>query len=102
AWERLGCPYDAAMARLAGDVPALLTALETFESLGARPAADRARSRLRALGVRPGLRGPRPTTRANPHGLTSRQVEILDLVAQGLTDAQVAARLQLSPKTVNH
>jgi DNA-binding CsgD family transcriptional regulator len=102
AWERLGCPYDAAMARLAGDVPALLTALQTFDSLGARPAADRARTRLRALGVRSGLRGPRPTTRANPHGLTSRQVEILDLVAQGLTDAQVAARLQLSAKTVNH
>jgi DNA-binding CsgD family transcriptional regulator len=101
-WERLGCPYDAALARLGGDVPALLSALETFESLGARPAADRARVRLKSLGVRSGLRGPRASTRINPHGLTSRQLEILDLVADGLTDAQIAARLHLSAKTVNH
>jgi DNA-binding CsgD family transcriptional regulator len=102
AWEDRACPYDAALARLAGDVPALLCALETFDSLGARPAAAIAIARLRAKGVRPGTRGPRPSTRANPHGLTGRQVEILDLVAEGLTDTQIAARLHLSAKTVNH
>lgn len=102
AWDRLGCPYDAALARLGGDVPALLSALETFESLGARPAAERARARLRSLGVRSGARGPRPSTRANPHGLTGRQLEILELLGEGLTDPQLAARLHISPKTANH
>jgi DNA-binding NarL/FixJ family response regulator len=102
-WERLDCPYDAAMARLlGGDVTAVLAALCTFDSLGARPLADRARARLREMGVRPGVRGPRPTTQANPYGLTSRQVEVLDLVADGLTDTQIAARLHLSAKTVNN
>jgi DNA-binding CsgD family transcriptional regulator len=36
-----------------------------------------------------------------PAGLTAREVEILRLVAQGLTDAQVAEQLVISPRTVN-
>jgi DNA-binding CsgD family transcriptional regulator len=101
-WEKRGCPYDAALARLEGDVTALIHAEQVFDSLGARPAAAIARARLRARGVRLGGRGPRSTTRANPHGLTSRQVEIFELVAGGLTDSQIAALLHLSSKTVNH
>jgi DNA-binding CsgD family transcriptional regulator len=101
-WDQRDCAYDAALARLGGDLPALLTALETFESLGARPAALITRNRLRELGHRIGSRGPRATTRSNRHGLTTRQVEIIELVAEGLTGPQIAARLHLSPKTVDH
>ncbi len=36
-----------------------------------------------------------------PNGLTAREVEVLRLVAQGLTDAQVAEQLVISPSTVN-
>lgn len=43
----------------------------------------------------------RPVTAA-PDGLTSREVEVLRLVAQGLTDAQIAERLIISPRTVNN
>ncbi len=103
AWVRLDCPYDAALAQLASDDPSALgRALETFESLGAYATAARARARLRELGVRTGQRGPRSSTRADSHGLTARQREIFDLVAEGLTDTQIAARLHLSAKTVNH
>uniref|UniRef100_UPI0015F01B2E helix-turn-helix domain-containing protein n=1 Tax=Pseudonocardia pini TaxID=2758030 RepID=UPI0015F01B2E len=42
------------------------------------------------------------TTRANPAGLTGRQLEILQLVAAGLTNAEIAARLVLSVRTVDH
>jgi DNA-binding CsgD family transcriptional regulator len=101
-WDRLGCPYDAAVARLSGDVPALLAAFEAFEALGARPAVAIAQSRLRALGVRTWNRGPRASTLADPHGLTTRQREILALVGEGMTDPQIAARLHLSAKTVGH
>ena len=38
---------------------------------------------------------------AYPTGLTAREVEVLRLVAQGLTDAQVAEQLVISPRTVN-
>jgi DNA-binding CsgD family transcriptional regulator len=102
AWDELGCPYDAALARLAGDVPAVGEALEIFESLGARPAARRARERLKAMGVRYGTRGPRAPARAHPHGLTAREQEVLTLLREGLTGPQIAARMCISPKTANH
>jgi DNA-binding CsgD family transcriptional regulator len=102
AWTRMDCGYDAALARLAGDVPAVAVALQVFESLGARPAAAITKARLRAQGARYGTRGPRPGTRANPHGLTTRQLEILELVRDGLTGPQIAARLHISPKTAEH
>jgi DNA-binding CsgD family transcriptional regulator/tetratricopeptide (TPR) repeat protein len=104
AWERIGSPYEQALALLDGDEPALRMALATFERLGARPAAEIARQRLRARGARGvGLpRGPRPTTRANPGGLTPRQLEILLLLAEGLHNNEIADRLTTTPKTVDH
>ena len=47
-------------------------------------------------------RGPPPSTRANPAGLTGRQVEILRLLAAGLTNAEIAAQLVVSVRTVDH
>jgi len=102
-WEDMGCIYDAGLARLSGDVPALIKALTAFEALGARPAAAIAKSRLRLLGASIGIRGPRADTRANPHGLTARQSEILELLREGLTGPQIATQLHISPKTAeNH
>ena len=47
-------------------------------------------------------RGPRPATRANPAGLTARQLQVLELVAQGHSNPEIAERLFLSRKTVEH
>ena len=58
------------------------------------------RDRRRAGQVVP--RGPRAETRANPAGLTGRELEVLALLADGLTNAQLADRLFLSEKTVDH
>jgi DNA-binding NarL/FixJ family response regulator len=43
----------------------------------------------------------RGSSLTNPHGLTEREVEVLRLVAQGLSDAQIAQALVISPRTVN-
>ena len=58
--------------------------------------------RLRAMGVRGIPRGPRPAARAHPAGLTAREAEIVTLIAQGLRNPEIAKRLYLSGKTVDH
>jgi AAA ATPase domain/Bacterial regulatory proteins, luxR family len=72
------------------------------EVTGAEPATADWRQRMRAAGRQSIPRGPRPTTRDNPFGLTARQMDILALLAEDLTNAKIAARLYLSPKTVDH
>jgi ATP/maltotriose-dependent transcriptional regulator MalT len=102
AWARLGCPYEQAMALSEGDEDAQRSALEIFEELDAKPAADLLRRAMRARGVRGIPRGPRAATRSNPAGLTARELEVLALLAEGLPNAGIAGRLFLSPKTVDH
>jgi len=103
AWRARGCPYEAARALSeSGDPDSLKQALREFEALGARPASDRVRQRLRDLGARAIPRGPRPGTRANAFGLTARELEIVALLGEGLTNAEMAARLFRSEKTVGH
>jgi DNA-binding CsgD family transcriptional regulator len=102
-WDELGSPYEAALARGASDDEDVLRlALDQLRELGAEPAAAIVARRLRSLGAKGLPRGPRAKTRDNPAGLTSREVEVLALVAQGLRNGDIAERLFLSEKTVAH
>ena len=97
------CPYEAAESRATGDDPEVLRqALGDLERLGARPAAARVSRRLRELGVRDIPRGPRPATRANPARLTAREAEVVRLVALGIRNGEIAERLSVTAKTVDH
>jgi DNA-binding CsgD family transcriptional regulator len=102
AWKRIGCPYERALALAGGDQAAQLQALDILTGLDAGPAAALVRRRLRAAGARGIPVGPRATTKDNPLGLTARQVEILSLLAENLSNKAIAARLRISPKTVDH
>ncbi|HEX2453778.1 MAG TPA: AAA family ATPase [Vicinamibacterales bacterium] len=102
AWARIGCPYERAEALADGDVAAMEEALQVFLALGAAPAADRVRQDLRRVGVTRLRRGPRPSTRAHPAGLTRRESEILALLAHHLSNPEIGERLFVSPKTVEH
>ena len=97
AWERAECPYERALAlSFSADTTELLTALSILDGLGAAPLARVVRERLRDLGVARIPRGPAPSTRDNPLGLTDRQVEVLRLLASGLTNAEIAGVLGVS------
>src|SRR5262249_45029773 len=82
----------------AGDEAARREALEILEGLGAGPKADAVRNELRARGVRNLPRGPRAATRENAAGLTARQLEVLALLADGLSNADIGERLFISAK----
>jgi DNA-binding CsgD family transcriptional regulator/tetratricopeptide (TPR) repeat protein len=102
AWNRLGCPYERARALADGDEPAQREALQAFEALGAEPMARWLRQRMRSVGVRAVPRGPRASTRANPSGLTARELQVLALIAEGLHNGEVATKLSRSPRTIDH
>jgi DNA-binding CsgD family transcriptional regulator/tetratricopeptide (TPR) repeat protein len=102
-WSRLGCTYDAALALVGSDDErSLRGALAEFHRLGARPAAAIVARRLREHGVRDLPRGPRLDTKNHPAQLTRREGEVLAHVQQGASNAEIATRLYLSEKTVQH
>jgi DNA-binding CsgD family transcriptional regulator len=104
----LAMPYDAARSRLAlaqlvhtSDKEAAAEeargALTTFEALGAAPDADAAAALLRDWGIKAVRRGPNAVG-----SLTTREREILALLGEGLSNREIAKRLFITPKTVEH
>lgn len=101
-WREAGAPYHEAVALSESPEDAdQLEALAILDRIGAVPLARRIRAELRERGVRSIPRGPSTTTRGNPEGLTERQVTVLRLMTEGLTNAAIADRLVVSVRTVD-
>jgi ATP/maltotriose-dependent transcriptional regulator MalT len=101
-WALAGDPYERALELAeAPEREVVAEALGTLDAMGADAAAARVRARLRASG-RFVPRRARVATRANPVGLTERQLAVLELLREGLTNAEIAERLVLSVRTVDH
>ena len=103
AWRKLGCALEAALALAEqGGEAALRRAFDELEQMGMRAAAASVARKLRDIGARSVPRGRRASTRKNPLGLTAREAEILQLLGEGLRNAEIGRRLFISPKTVEH
>ena len=79
----------------------LIEAFERYEAIGAKAWAARVTAALRRLGVRRGVRGTRLRPVQGWESLTPTEVSVSRLVAEGLTNREVAQRLYMSPHTVN-
>jgi DNA-binding CsgD family transcriptional regulator len=102
-FHRRSMPYDAALALVDSRDPAhAARALDILDRLGADAVAGKVRRDLRSQGVSVVPARRRSATLANPVGLTTRQTEVLRLLDDGLTNAELAERLYLSVKTVDH
>ncbi len=100
-WQAKGIPYERALALMHGDEKAQLEALEVFETLGATVVAAKLSQSLRDQGVSL-PRGKRRDTKRHAAGLTARQAEVLQLLDEGLSNIEIADRLFVSPRTIEH
>jgi DNA-binding CsgD family transcriptional regulator len=102
AWLALGCPLWAAQAlNRSHRLEDARRALQLADDCGAIAVVDALRRDRRAAGlIVP--RGPRPSSQANPAALTTREIEVLRLLGDGHSNADIATALVLSAKTVGH
>ncbi len=102
-WAERGCPYEEAdVLGDSDDEDELRRAFAILDTLGARPRQLMVLQKLRDLGVTNLPRSTRASTKANPAGLTARELEVASCLAEHLTNDEIAARLYISPKTVDH
>ena len=102
-WTDLGCPYEAGLALLGStDETSLRQALWIFIDLGASATVRLTRKKMRQLSIRSIPAGPRTATRKHPLGLTRREREVLELICARHTNAEIAQKLFISVKTVDH
>jgi DNA-binding CsgD family transcriptional regulator len=102
AWEKIGCPYEQALALMDGDEQSQREGLGILDRLKATGTINHYRRKLNLKTAKSVTKGPRESTLNNPGQLTDRQIDILKLLEAGLQNKEIAEKLFISPKTVDH
>ncbi|ULQ51988.1 AAA family ATPase [Flavihumibacter fluvii] len=101
-WEKKGCPFEKAFALCAGNEDDKREALVLFQQLGADAIYEKVKMEMRATGIKKIPRGLRESTKTNPAQLTNRELDIIQLLQKAIQNKDIAEKLFISPKTVDH